>query len=371
MKFFRWRKVKKQKGADYFLVACVTFLIIFGLVMLASASSNLGKTQFGDTYYYLKHQFLYGIIPGIILFILGASVYYGRLAPLALWLLFLGMVLLVLVFTPLGIHTKGATRWLTLGPISFHPSEIVKPLFIIYLASWLSRRTERRESVTRGLLPFLAMLGVVTILLLKQPSTSTVAILITTACIVYFLSGARLKFVAGTLGVAGIALLLTVYFTPYRFERIQTFLSPNVDTRTTGYHITQARIAIGSGRLTGVGYGQSTTKVKFLPEPAGDSIFAVIAEELGFIGAAGLVSVFFVFVLKIFLLARRCRDKFGELLLIGFGSLIAIQAILHIGAISGLLPLTGTPLPFISYGGTALAIFMGMSGIIVNISKYV
>ena len=184
------------------------------------------------------------------------------------------------------------------------------------------------------------------------------------------MSGAKLSYLAAAFLGAGLILLLIIYLTPYRWERLVNFFEPEANILSGGFHRNQALIAIGSGGLFGAGFGQSTTKISYLPEPAGDSIFAVIAEELGFVGAGLLILVFLALVLKIFFLSKRAPDKFGELLLIGFGSLIAIQTFAHIGAISGLIPLTGTPLPFISYGGTALAVFMTIGGIVVNVSKY-
>ena len=162
----------------------------------------------------MKPQLLYGVLPGIFLFFLGAGIYYGRYARFALWMLLAGILLLVLVFTPLGVHANGATRWLKIGSIIFQPAEFIKPLFIIYLASWLSRRKERYENFKTGLLPFLAILGVIGILLLKQPSTSTIAILVAVASLVYFSSGARLRFVMGTIAAAGIVIALAGYVTP-------------------------------------------------------------------------------------------------------------------------------------------------------------
>jgi len=207
-------------------------------------------------------------------------------------------------------------------------------------------------------------------LLLAQHSTSIVALLMAVAMIVYFVSGAKLTYIAsGTLVVIAI-LSLVIYFTPYRLNRIMSFVRGEADIQASGFQLNQALIAIGSGGLTGVGYGQSTSKISYLPESIGDSIFAVIAEELGFIGVSLMLLVFSVLILKIFLLAHRIRDRFGQLLLIGFGSLIGLQTFMNIAALSGIVPLTGLPLPFISYGGTALAVFMTIGGIIVNISKY-
>ncbi|MDP1719175.1 MAG: FtsW/RodA/SpoVE family cell cycle protein, partial [bacterium] len=183
-------------------------------------------------------------------------------------------------------------------------------------------------------------------------------------------SGAKMSYVAGVMVIGALALAAIVVATPYRLQRVVGFLDPSSNPLGAGYHINQAQIAIGAGETFGVGYGKSTTKINYLPEPIGDSIFAVVAEELGFVGAVGLIGVFMVLVLRILLLARKTKDKFGKLVLIGFGIIIGLQVFINIGAISGILPLTGVPLPFISYGGTALAVFMTMGGIVTNISRY-
>jgi len=338
--------------------------------MLGSASSNLGKIRYDDSLYFVKHQIMYGLSLGIIGFIAGSFIYYRRYEKIAFPALIITIILLALVFTPLGISAKGAARWLQIGPITFQPSELLKLTFPMYIAAWLSRSSsERQKNFLKGLLPLGVVIAIIAGLLLKQPSTSMVAMLIAAGGIVYFMSGAKISYIFSMIGIGIAAILLISFITPYRWERIQTFLNPSQNTQDSGFHINQALIAIGSGGLTGVGFGESTTKIYYLPEPAGDSIFAVIAEEFGFIGASIFIAVFFILVLKTFLLAQKTSDKFARLLLIGFGSLIGIQAAVNIGAISGLLPLTGTPLPFISFGGTSLAVFMTMAGIIVNISR--
>lgn len=337
--------------------------------MLTSASSDLAKNKFGSTYYYLNHQIIYGFIPGLFLFLFLSNFSYLNIKKYAAWLLSFNIILLLLVFSPLGVSAGGADRWLNIGGFVFQPSELLKIIFIIYIAAWLSGNEKRKNSFLGGFLPFLIICGVVAFLLIIQPTTSTVAILMATALIIYFASGARISYILATI-ILGLSLLLAVsYFTPYRWQRIMSFVDPNQNVLGASYHIQQALIAIGSGNIFGVGYGQSTTKINYLPEPIGDSIFAVIAEELGFVGSLALILCFLILITRIFLLAKKTNDQFGQLLLIGFGSIIGIQAIVNIGAISGILPLTGMPLPFISYGGSSLAVFMGISGIIINISK--
>ncbi len=359
----------EAKKPQYLITACVMILLVFGLAMLSSASSNLGESKFGDTYYYLKHQALYGGLIGLIGFYLMSKIPYKKYLNLSLPLLIISIVLLVLIFTPWGVSAKGATRWLSLFGIPFQPSETLKITYIMYLAAWLAQRSERRKDFWKGFVPFLCVSALVAGLLLAQHSTSIVVILIASGLIVYFVSGAKLRYIFGTVALGLAVLTLVTYVTPYRFERIKNFLNPQDNALAGGYHLSQALIAIGSGSIKGVGYGQSTTKISTLPEPIGDSIFAVIAEETGFIGSMALLAVFGVLIGKIFIVAWKKRDKFGQLMLVGFGSVIAIQTLVNIGAISGILPLTGTPLPFISYGSTALIVFLAMSGLVVNIVK--
>lgn len=358
------------KKPDYLIVLCVSLLILFGLVMLVSASADLGKTKFDDSYFYVKHQIIYGLIPGIIGFFTALKIYYGAYEKRALFILGFTIVLLLLVFTPLGFKAGGAERWLQFGSITFQPSELLKLSFVIYFAAWLSGNEERQKSLRHGLIPFIVLISIIGLILFKQPSTSTFAILAVTSGIIYLVSGAKISHILLGIVFAGILILGISYLSPYRWARITTFFNPGTNLETSGYHINQALTAIGSGGLTGVGFGQSTTKIKYLPEPIGDSIFAIIAEELGFIGSALVIILITLLTIRILSLSKSVPDKFGRLLLVGFGSIIAVQSFMNIASISGVIPLTGVPLPFISYGGTTLAVFMTMSGIIVNISKY-
>lgn len=356
---------------DYFLMSIIFILTIFGLAMLASASSDLGKIKFDDSYFYIKHQIYYGLSAGILGFLAGYFIYYGRLRKFAFLLLIASLIMLALVFTSLGVEVRGANRWLQIGAISFQPAELMKLAFIVYLAAWLSNpKIKRASNFTEGLLPFALVSGLIAILLILQPATSTMVILLGAGLVVYFLSGAKIRYVLSIILLSVLALGLIIYATPYRRARVIGFLNSESDVRGQNYHINQALIAIGSGGLTGVGYGQSATKVSYLPTPIDDSIFAVIAEELGFFGAGGLVVLFGALTLRLFWLARGMRDSFGRLMLIGFGTVITFQALVNMGAMSGLIPLTGVPLPFISFGGTALAVFLTMGGIALNVSRY-
>lgn len=365
------RAHKKGHAPDYLIVLSVGFLVLFGLVMLSSASAHLGQRDFGDGYYYLKHQIYYGLSLGILGFLIMSKIYYGfwKKKWVSVGLLVISIIALLLVFTPLGFSAKGATRWLDIAGMSVQPSEFLKLTLVIYLATWLSAKDFRNQSFKVGYVPFMIIIGLIGLILIAQHSTSPVGILLIASLAMYFMSGAKWRYVAGTV-VAGMAILaLIVAITPYRAQRVLSFRNPEADPRGAGYHVIQAKTAIGAGGLTGVGYGQSIVKYR-LPEPIGDSIFAVIAEEWGFVGVITLLGVFTLLILKIFLLARSTGDMFGRLLLIGFGSILAVQTIINIGAMTGILPLTGTPLPLISYGGTALAVYMSMMGVVANISKY-
>lgn len=351
-------------------MALLALLILGGIVILASASSELGRIKFGDSYYYLKHQALYGLLPGAIGFLVCFFLPYQSLKKIAFPLFIFNLALLTLVFTKLGISSGGASRWLQLGPISFQPAELLKLSFIIYVSAWVAGRASRTARFWDGFLPFLIASGVMAGMLFLQPATSTVVILLASGGIIYFLSGAQWKYVFMAGGLVVMIVAALVYFTPYRMSRVMGYLNKSSDTQGANYHINQALIAIGSGGTFGMGYGKSTAKVNYLPAVIDDSIFAVAGQELGFVGTGLITILFGTLVFRIFWLAKKCRDKFGKTMLVGFGSIIAFQSIVNMGAISGLLPLTGVPLPFISYGGTALAIFMTMGGISLNISKY-
>jgi len=356
---------------DYFLIALFFILTVFGLAMLASASSDLGKIKFNDSYYYLKHQILYGLSLGLIGYFFGYFFNYKHLKKFAFPLLILSIGALALVFTRFGLQLQNANRWLKLGPLSFQPAEVMKFAFIIYLAAWLSNaQAKRAKNFFEGFLPFALTCALIAGLLIMQPATSTVAILMATALVVYALSGAKKRYIAAVVAASIVVIALVIYATPYRMARIVGFLNPQGNVSGQNYQVTQAETAIGSGGIFGVGYGQSATKASSLPAPIDDSIFAVIGEELGFIGAGALVALFALLTFRLIWLGMKCRDLFGKLLLAGFGSLIAFQSLVNMSAISGLIPLTGVPLPFISYGGTALAIFLTMSGIAANVSRY-
>ncbi len=363
--------MRRRQPIDYIVFVSAGLLIIFGLAALASASSDLGELKFGDAYYYLKHQVFYGLSLGLIGFWVGRTLnyrIYKRFAPI---FLILSLLALVLVFSPFGITAGGAQRWIQLGPVTIQPSELLKLFFVGYLAAWLSStKRERQKSVGEGFLPFLIISGIIAVMLLLQRSTSAAAILMVASLTIYFISGARKKYVLALIMLGLVSFAGVIMATDYRRERILSYFRPEAASEESTYQGRQALITIGSGGFTGVGYGQSASK-NYLPERIGDSIFAIIAEEFGLVGSLAVISLFFVLAARMFILAKRAGDQFGKLLLVGFAAIIAFQTFVHIGANSGLIPLTGVPLPFISFGGTALAVFMTMIGVTLNISKHV
>ncbi|HEX8974487.1 MAG TPA: putative lipid II flippase FtsW [Patescibacteria group bacterium] len=357
---------------DNVLFSVVATLLVFGLVMISSAGVVYAQTHFGDPYYFLKHQLFFGVLPGLLVMYIFQKIDYRFWKKLAVPIFFLAVIFLILVFVPgVGSRVYGASRWLQLGPFSFQPSEMAKLAIIIYLAAWLeSRGSHRVKDVFEGLLPFLGIMGLIGFLIMKQPDTGTLGVIIILSFAIYFVSGARIKHLA-SMGVVGAILFwILVKVEPYRFNRILAFLDPSSDPQGIGYQINQALIAVGSGGLLGVGLGHSRQKFNYLPEPVGDSIFAVIGEELGLIGAGALVVLFVVLAMRGLKIAKNAPDMFGRLVATGVTMWIIFQAFINISSNIALVPLTGIPLPFVSYGGTSIVFLMAAVGILLNISKH-
>jgi len=352
------------------LLWTVGILIIFGLAMLSSAGIFDAQRKFGSSYYYFYHQLLYGILPGLALAYLISKVKYDTWRKLSLPILFGALLMMALVFVPgLGYGAKGAVRWVSLGGFIFQPAEVLKISLIVYFAAWFGSRHDRLKTWGYGAAPFFIVLGFVTLLLAKQPDIGTLIVVAIIAIGMYFIAGVSWKQLGGIGLVALIALALLIRFEPYRWDRLKSFINPDQDPRGISYQVNQAAIAIGSGGLFGKGFGSgSTQKLGFLPEPVGDSIFAIIAEELGFVGAMATVGLFVFLCFILTRIAIRCRDPFGRLLVSGVNIWIMAQAFVNIAAISGLAPLTGIPLPFISYGGTAEIALLAGLGIVYNVA---
>jgi cell division protein FtsW len=362
----------KKKQVDRVLLYAIMILVVFGLVMIASAGLGYSRVRFSDEYFFFKRQFLYGAIPGILMLLVIKNIDYHFWKKFSFIFFLASIVCLILVFIPdIGSRIYGASRWIDLGPISFQPSEMLKISLIIYLAAWLESRREKITDFYDGLVPFVAIVSLISFLLIKQPDIGTLGVIILIAMSVFFVSGARVSHML-LMGGAGIgALFALIKFESYRMDRLLVFLHPELDPQGIGYQINQALLAIGSGGIFGVGLGHSSQKFNYLPEPAGDSIFAIIGEELGFLGVLAVVSLFVVIAMRGLRIARNAPDMFGRLLAVGLTVWVVFQAFINISAISGLVPLTGIPLPFISYGGTSMMFLLISMGILLNISKQV
>lgn len=361
----------KTHQPDYLFIFTMFALVIFGLVILSSASVVISQENFGENYFYLKHQLIYGLPIGLIGFLICQRINYHFWQKIALFLLVLSLVLLLLIFLPgIGYQYEEAKRWVNLGPISLQPFEFIKISFILYLSAILSRKEEIKESIKKSLVPFAVIFTIISILVLAQPNMSAFIILVLISGLLYFLAGLKISYliVMGILALFSIFVLIKT--ASYRMERLTVFLHPEIDPQGIGYQINQALLAIGSGGLFGLGLGHSIQKWKYIPEIIGDSIFAIIAEELGFIGAGALVLLFVFLAWRGLKIAKNAPDRFGYLLAGSISGLLFFQALINIAAICRIIPLTGIPLPFISYGGSALAVAMVAAGIVTNISKH-
>lgn len=354
---------------DYVYLGLIAVLLVVGLVVLSSASSVLGFTQYGDSLHYLKKQVL-ALAIGIVAFLITFNIDYHVWRRWAVPIMMVTVILLLLVFVPgIGPALLGAHRWLVLGPILFQPSEVAKLSFIIYLAAWFERRDHIIGNFRQGLVPFLVALAVIGGLVLLQPDLGTTLIIILIAITLFFSAGGSIRHLAGLLLLGVVLGALAIKLAPYRAARFTVFLNPAADPQGIGYHIQQAWLAIGSGGWFGLGLGHSRQKFNYLPEPAGDSIFAIMAEELGFLFAIGFIITWLALTLRGLKLSRFAPDRFGQLVAIGITVWLAFQTFLNIGALSGLLPLTGIPLPLMSNGGSAMIVTLTAIGVLMNISR--
>ncbi len=362
---------KTEKKSDRVFFYVILVLLVFGLIMIASAGISYSKTRFDDAYFFFKRQFFYGFLPGLAILYITQKINYHFWKKISFPLFVLSIIFLILVFVPgFGSKIYGASRWVQLGTFSFQPSEMLKFSLIIYLAAWLETQRERVADFFEGLVPFLGIVALVSFLLIKQPDMGTLGATIFIAMSIFFVSGSKISHMF-FLGVSGVvAFFALIKLESYRMDRFLVFLHPELDPRGVGYQINQALLAIGSGGIFGLGLGHSMQKFNYLPEPVGDSIFAIIGEELGLLGAAALITLFVILAIRGMRIAKQAPDCFGRLVVMGVVCWIVFQAFINIAAVSGLIPLTGVPLPFISYGGTSIIFLMAAAGVVLNISKY-
>lgn len=352
----------QSRASDKSLLIAVISLGFFGLLAVFNASVAVAISNFGDKFYFAKSQLVWLII-GLLLMFLFSQLNYKLLLKLSPLFCGIALVLLVIVLIPgWSIKALGARRWLGIGSITFQPAELTKLALVLYLASFLAKK--------RSFWHFLLVIGLTLVLVVLEPDLGTATIIAASGVAMFFVSGASLLEI-GFLGAAGLITgALSILNSTYRRQRLMAFLNPGYDTEGIAYHIRQALLAIGSGGFLGLGPGQSRQKFAYLPEVTTDSIFAIVAEELGFVGGAALIFLFMFMLARVFIIADSCPDKVGRLLTVGIGAWLGTQVFLNLSAMVALIPLTGVPLPFISYGGSSLIVNLVAIGIVLNVSKH-
>lgn len=360
-----------RRRPDMILLGVVLLLVVLGVVMVYSSSAVKGYVQYDDPYHFTKMELIW-VSMGLAAMLVTMQLDLKWLRKVAKPALFLAVGLLILVKVPgIGRTVNGADRWIGLGPLSIQPSEVIKLSMVLVMAHLLALDPLKIKSFRYGLLPILGLLGLIAGLIMLQPDLGTTLVIAGTTFFMLIAVGARISHMVA-LGGAGLALVVAaIAAAPYRMRRILAFLDPWADPSGKGYQTIQALLALGPGGLFGLGLGQSRQKFLYLPENHTDFIFAMIGEELGFIGATFVVLLFFVFVWRGFRIGMGAPDVFSGLLAIGLTSMIGIQAMINMGVVSGILPVTGITLPFLSYGGTSLVFTMVGVGVLLNISREV
>ena len=355
---------------DKWLFGAMIVLLSVGVVMVYSASAIMATDRFHDPYFFLKKQLVWALL-GSACLVIAVRMDYRRLERLQWPILIAAAVLLVLVLVPpFAQPINGTRRWLRLGPVSFQPAELAKLALVVYLAAYLARRRDGLTRFWQGLVPPLAIALVFALLVLAQPDLGNCLTLIVVTFGLLYLAGVRLRHLALVVAPALPLMMLAIWMAPYRLRRITTFLDPWADQRGGGFQIIQSWLALGSGGLFGRGIGESRQKLFYLPESHTDFIFAVIGEELGFVGALGLLSLFVVLIWRGLRVGVRAPDAFGAYLALGITVLIATQTLVNLGVVTGTLPTKGLPLPFVSFGGSALLMTMLSTGVLLNISQH-
>ena len=359
----------KLVSGDRIFFVLVLILAFAGIAIFSSAALGLLARSNASVSHEILLQTTLGLGLGFVAFLLARALPLALFRRFAPHLYVASLLLTALVFVPgVGLHANGATRWINVGFTTVQPAEVLKIGFVLALAWWLAPRTRQLKDPKKGLGPFLAICGVPALLLLAQPNTSTTLLLLATGAVMYFAAGAPWRDF-GILALLAVCIFGAVLLVrPYTLQRVKTFFNPSAHSLGSSYQIQQSLIAVGSGGMTGVGFGQGVEKFNYLPEPDGDSVFAVYAEETGFIGSILLLGLFVALAARGIVIASNSRDLFSGLIALGFSFMIILQAYINISAMLGIIPLTGLPLPFVSHGGTALLAVLLMCGIILNVA---
>lgn len=345
-------------------------LLIAGMLAVYTTSFAVGYHEFGDTNYYVARQAIFALV-GVAAMVFFMRMDYRRLRVLSVPMLGLALIGLIAVLVPgIGSERNGASRWLELGPVTAQPSEFAKLAVIIYISAWLASRGSQISRFSIGLVPFVLILSIVGGLIVAEPDMGTTIIIVLTASTLFFIAGAPLTHLGLLLGAGSAVSYLVITHREYQLDRLVSFVDPASDPQGVGFHIIQLLVALGSGGPLGIGWSESRQKFFYVPGAHTDGVFAILGEELGFVGLMCILGLFAFFCYRGLRLAFKTPDRFGMLLAIGIVSWIAFQTLINIGGITRTIPLSGVPLPFLSYGGSALITTMAAMGILLSISRY-
>lgn len=360
-------KIKKKAGTIDFQILCTIILIVcIGVVMVYSSSSYYALYNEGNSEHFLLKELTWTLVGVIAMFFTMCIDYHKYKKWTFLGLIVTFMLLIVVLFQP---DVNGATRWIFIGPLTFQPSELAKYVLVMFMAISIDNRRKYMDGFISGTMFYLVISGVFAALILKEPNLSIAAIIMIVTFIMILVGGANIKHIATLVPIGVIAVGALTYFSEYRWKRFLTFLDPWTDMSGDSFQIIQSFYSLGSGGLTGVGLGQSTQKALYMPEPYNDFIFAIIGEEFGIIGCLVVMGLFLFLILRGVSVAIRAKDNYGLLVATGIISVISVQVMVNIAVVTGTMPVTGVPLPFISYGGTSMVFNLAAMGILLNISR--
>ncbi len=362
--------MRAKKGPPDFILFVTTMALLgIGLVMVFSSSAVTSNIRYDDAYYFFKRQSYWAVL-GIMAMLVMMRINYNKLKEFALPIVIISLACLVLVITPLGIEVNESNRWLGVGFLHFAPSDLAKLGIVLFLARSMERNLSAIPSFTKGVLPYLFLVAVVAGLILLQPDLGTAFAIAATVFFMLLAAGARWSHLGGLFMAGLAAIFAAIAVAPYRLERLFAFANPWKYASDEGYQTIQSLYALGSGGLFGMGLGRSRQKFFYLPEQHTDFIFAILGEELGFVGAGLVLLLFLLFAWRGFRIAIKAPDTFGSLLAVGITLMIVFQALVNIAVVAGALPVTGITLPFISYGGSSLLFTLCGVGLLLNISRY-
>jgi len=352
------------------LLAAAAMLVITGLLAVYTSSFAVGYHEYGDTNYFVGRQAVFALL-GVCALVFFMRMDYNRLRAWSVPMLLLAFVGLILVLVPgVGVERNGAARWLVFGPVSVQPSEFAKLAVVIYIAAWLASRGKDINQFSLGFVPFVLLLGIVGGLVIAEPDMGTTIIIFVTASTLFFVAGAPLSHLALLIGVGSFISYAVVLQRDYQLDRLALFVNPNSDPEGGGFQIIQLLVALGSGGPLGEGWGEGRQKFFYVPGAHTDGVFAILGEELGFFGLLAIMGLFAFFIYRAALVTIRSRDRFSMLLCIGIIAWISGQTLINIGGITRTIPLTGVPLPFLSYGGSSLIMVMAAVGVLLSVSRY-